>query len=158
MLIALDASVNILGPDGNRNMKLQDFYVLPEDNPYNETVLGEQEILTEVIVPLNGKKSHYLKFRERKSIDFALVSVSVAANVSDEKVSDIHIALGGVAPVPWRAAAAEKILEGHELDQDLMEKAAEAELKNAEPLAQNKFKMTLVKKLLPLAISELMEA
>ena len=53
-------------------MKLENFYVLPEQDPNNETVLKAGEIVTEVLVPKKTIKTHYLKFKERESFDFAL--------------------------------------------------------------------------------------
>ena len=83
-LIALGATVKIVGPNGDRTMPLEDFFVLPDVNPQRENVLEPNEVLTEVHVPQPkmGTKSTYLKVRERGSFDFALVSVAAFFEMS----------------------------------------------------------------------------
>jgi xanthine dehydrogenase YagS FAD-binding subunit len=150
MLIALDAKVEILGPNGTRQIALEELFVLPEQDPYNETILTNQELVTKIIVPEKAKsqKSHYLKYKERKSMDFALVSVALSADVSGKTVSNVRIAMGGVAPVPWRAKKAEQTLENQSASEDLVRKAGEAEMQDAEPLTENEFKTILARNLL----------
>ena len=158
MLIALDAKVNILGPAGERQLPLDDLYVLPETDVLHETVLSPQEIITSVTVPKSDGKSHYLKFRERRSFDFAMVSVAVAASVSGKKLNDVRVVYGGVAPKPWRAKAAEAVLEGQEATEDLVEKAGAEEMQAAVTLEKNEYKVILAKNLLKKAIRDLMAA
>ena len=154
MLISLNASVRILGLEGWKEMKLEDFFVLPENDPTRETILSEQEVLTEVVVPNKKVKSYFLKHKERKSLDFALVSIAVAGDVENGKLNNIRITLGGVAPIPWRATKVEEMLAGQTALEPLLEKAVEAELENAVPLAQNEFKVYQTKNLLKRAIRE----
>ena len=155
MLIALGAKVKIQGPKGDKEVALEDFYVLPAQNTYKETILKADELLTEVIVPKPNGKSHYLKFRERQSQDFAMVSVAVSANVSGKKLSNVRIALGGVAPKPWRAKAAEIVLEGQIADKATLKKAGEAEMAAAEPLEHNSYKVILTRNLIKRAVEQL---
>ena len=155
MLIALDSRAVIHSPGGPREILLQDFFVLPEQDTYRETILKPGEYLHEIMVPATNKRSHYLKFRERKSIDFAIVSVAVTANVSGKKLSQVSIVLGGVAPVPWQAKKAAALLEGNLADDALLQKAAQAELAAAEPLEQNEYKVTLAINLIKRAVREL---
>ena len=158
MLIALDARIKISSPKGIREITLEEFFVLPEQDPYHETILKPQELLTEVIVPATTRKSHYLKFRERKSIDFAMVSVAFTATVTGKRLSNLRLVLGGVAPIPWRAHKAEKILEGKEIDDNAILEAGAAELADVSPLDQNEFKVILTKNLLKRAVHELVAA
>jgi xanthine dehydrogenase YagS FAD-binding subunit len=155
MLLAMDAVVSVVGVKESRQIKLEKFYVLPEQDPYNETVLTAEEIVTEVFVPKKTVKTHYLKFKERESMDFSLVSVAVAADISGKTLKNIRIVFGGVAPVPWRAKAAENVLEGQEMSSKLVEKAGKEELKAVEPLGQNEFKVILAKNLLKKAVRDL---
>lgn len=155
MLVALGAKVKIHGSKGEKTVDLEDFYVLPEQDTYNENILKADEVLTEVIVPKPKGKSHYLKFSERKSQDFAMVSVAVAATVSGKTLSDVRIALGGVAPKPWRAKKAEKALEGKTATAENLLKAGEAEMEAAEPLEQNSYKVILTKNLIKRAFEQL---
>jgi xanthine dehydrogenase YagS FAD-binding subunit len=156
MLIALDAKISILSPAGKRQLNVEDLYVLPAQDVQNETVLKPQELLTEVLIPKSNRQSHYLKFKERGSFDFALVSAAVAADVTGKKLNNLRIAMGGVAPIPWRAKKAEQVLEGNEVDAALLDKAVDAELEAAEPLEHNAFKVILSKNILKRAIRELM--
>jgi xanthine dehydrogenase YagS FAD-binding subunit len=157
-LISLDARVRILGPTGQKEVKLEDFFVLPATDPTRETILSPQEILTEVIIPRKLVKSYYLKHKERESLDFALVSISIAGNTNGGRLSDVRIVMGGVAPIPWRARKAEAVLEGKTVNGSLFEKAADAELSDAFPLAQNEFKIYLTKNLLKRALGEFTSA
>ncbi len=158
MLIALDAKVNILGPTGERELPLDDLYVLPEKDVLHETVLSPQEMITSIIVPKSDGKSHYLKFRERRSFDFAMVSVAVAASISGKRLNDVRVVFGGVAPKPWRAKAAEAVLEGQELTDELVEKAGAEEIKAAVTLEKNEYKVILAKNLLKKAMRDLTAA
>ena len=156
MLLALDASVTVISPEDSKQIKIENLYVLPEQDTYKEMVLAPQEFISEVLIPKTSKKSHYLKFKERKSLDFAMVSVALAADVSGRALNNVRVSFGGVAPVPWRASKAENILEGQAVSEDIVEQAALAELKAAEPLEQNEYKIILAKNLLKRAVRELM--
>jgi len=158
MLIALDAKVNILGPTGERQLPLDDLFVLPETDALHETVLSPQEVITSIIVPKSADKSHYLKFRERRSFDFAMVSVAMAASVSGKRLSNIRVVYGGVAPKPWRAKAAEAMLEGQEITDELVENAGTEEMKAAVSLEKNEYKVILAKNLLKKAVRDLVGA
>ncbi len=81
--------------------------------------------------------------RDRASYAFALVSVAAALDVAAGVVRDVRIALGGVAPVPWRAGRAEAVLRGAAATEEMFERAAEAELADAQPLPGNAFKVPL---------------
>jgi xanthine dehydrogenase YagS FAD-binding subunit len=154
MLLALDAKVVIRSVKGTRTIDIGDFYVLPEADPNNETILKPDELLTEVQIPNSSVKSHYVKFRERNSFDFAIVSVAVAAEVSGQKLKNVRMALGGIAPAPWRAQKAEQILEGQTVTDQLLETAGKSELANADPLEQNAYKVVLAKNLIKRAVKE----
>jgi xanthine dehydrogenase YagS FAD-binding subunit len=160
-LIALDASVRVLGPRGERVIPLVEFYRLPGDEPQRDTVLEHGELLTAVDLPplAFATHSHYRKVRDRASYAFALVSVAAALDVAGGVVRDVRIALGGVAPVPWRATRAEAVLRGKPATEDVFGRAAEAELADAQSLPGNAFKVplahnTLVRTLLDLAEEE----
>jgi xanthine dehydrogenase YagS FAD-binding subunit len=160
-LAALGASVRVLGPQGERTIPLVDFYRLPGDEPQRDTVLEHDELLTAVDLPplAFATHSHYRKVRDRASYAFALVSVAAAIDVANGVVRDARIALGGVAPVPWRAARAEAALRGAPATEEVFGRAAEAELADAQPLPGNAFKLplarnTLVRTLLDLTTKE----
>ena len=158
-LVALGASVHVLGPQGERTIPLVDFYRLPGDEPQRDTVLEHGELITAVDLPPLpfATRSHYRKVRDRASYAFALVSVAAALDVADGVVRDVRIALGGVAPVPWRAARAEAVLRGARATEEMFGRAAEAELADAQPLPGNAFKVTLARSTLVRTLLDLTE-
>jgi xanthine dehydrogenase YagS FAD-binding subunit len=157
-MVALDAVVRVLGPNGERIIPLTDFHRLPGDEPQRDTVLEHGELITAVDLPelAFGARSHYRKVRDRASYAFALVSVAAAVDVADGIVRDARIAFGGVAHIPWRATKAEAVLRGAPATEAVFRRAAEAELADAQPLRDNAFKVplarnTLVRTLLDLS-------
>jgi xanthine dehydrogenase YagS FAD-binding subunit len=149
-LVALDAVVRVLGPQGARTIPLTDFYRLPGEEPQRDTVLEHRELLTAVDLPPLpfATRSHYRKVRDRASYAFALVSLAAALNVEGGVVRDVRIALGGVAPRPWRAVRAEAVLRGAPASEEVFGRAAEAELAEAQPLPGNAFKVPLARSVL----------
>jgi len=149
-LVALDAVVRVLGPQGERAIPLTDFYRLPGEEPQRDTVLEHGELLTAVDLPelSFATRSHYRKVRDRASYAFALVSVAAALDVADSVVRDVRLALGGVAPRPWRAVRAEAVLRGAPATGEMFGRAAEAELADAQPLPGNAFKVPLARSVL----------
>jgi len=158
-LAALDAVVRVLGPRGERTIPLVEFYRLPGDEPERDTVLEHSELITAVdLPPLSfATRSHYRKVRDRASYAFALVSVAAAIDVTDGVVRDVRIALGSVAPKPWRAMRAEAVLRGAPATEETFGRAAEAELANAQPLPGNAFKIPLARNVLVRTLLDLTE-
>jgi xanthine dehydrogenase YagS FAD-binding subunit len=142
-LAALDAVVEVRGPDGIRRIALTDLHRLPGDTPHIETDLAPGELITAVELPPVTPNSRYRKVRDRASYAFALVSVAAALEVSDGAVTDVRLALGGVAPKPWRAREAERMLVGAQADEATFRRAAEAELAAADARSGNAFKVAL---------------
>ncbi len=157
-LIALGASVEVLGASGSKQIPLTDFFVLPKQKLRAETVLEPNQVITKVIIPAPkpGTRSTYLKFREKQSLDFAISSVAAALQMQGERVQAARIVLGGVAPVPWRVPAAEKELEGKPLNAETIARAAAAAVANAEPMRENGFKVILTRNLVQRALENLM--
>jgi xanthine dehydrogenase YagS FAD-binding subunit len=97
-----------------------------------------------------------MKARERRSFSFALVSVAAAVELaSDGSVSDVRIALGGMAHRPWRAARAEAALRGGPLEEELIGRAADEELAQAVPLRDNAYKVPLARNMIVRTLLEL---
>src|SRR5438309_9390692 len=128
-MVALDAVVRVLGPNGERTIPLVDFYRLPGNEPQRDTVLEHGELITAVdLPPLSfATHSHYRKVRDRASYAFALVSVGAAIDVADGIVRDVRIAFGGVAHAPWRARKAEAVLRGAAATEEHVWQAVDAE-------------------------------
>jgi xanthine dehydrogenase YagS FAD-binding subunit len=158
-LAALDALVSTLGPAGERTIPLADLHRLPGDEPGRDTVLAHDELITSVdLPPLDGAvRSRYSTVRDRASNASALVSVAAALDVADGVVRDARLALGGVAPKPWRAWKAEEKLRGAVATEAAFRGAAESELADAQPLPGNAYKVPLTRNLIVRTLLDLLE-
>jgi xanthine dehydrogenase YagS FAD-binding subunit len=146
MLVALDAVARIKGPRGDRSVRLEEFFVLPDTALERENVLEQGEIVTEVLLPAprTGLHTSYRKVRERGAWDFALASVALAVVLERRRVVDARVVFGGVAPIPWRSKAMEDVIRGERVDAAVAARAAEAAVRDAEPLKQNAYKVPLL--------------
>ena len=115
-------------------------------------ILAPGEIVTSVELPAPNGTAHYDKFRERESIDFAVVGLGSEYTVEDGRIKYASIVLGAVAPVPIRAAKAEEYLVGRSVTEETAEKAAELALEGAEPLRQNAYKVDIARELVKRSI------
>jgi xanthine dehydrogenase YagS FAD-binding subunit len=144
-LLALGASVVVVGPEGSRTVPLSDFYLLPRDDAHREVALGPGELLTEIVVPSppEGSRGTYRKVAERQAWDFSLVSAAVQLALDGDVVRSARVALGGVAPVPWQAEEAEQALVGQPLSDAAIDAVSVAATSGARPLEQNAYKVEL---------------
>jgi xanthine dehydrogenase YagS FAD-binding subunit len=158
-LAALDATVVVLGPDGERRVPMTALHRLPGDEPDRDTTLAHGELITAVELPAQdvAVRSTYRKARDRASYAFALASVAAGLVLDSGRVADVRLAWGGVAHKPWRATHAEAALLGARLDEDAVREAAEAELAAAETDEQSAFKVPLVRNLTIVTLMSLAE-
>lgn len=158
-LVALDALVEVEETDGRRTIPLTDLYRLPGDSPDRETTLEPGALITAVELPVleMAANSRYRKARERASYAFAIGSVAAAIDVAGGVVRDVRLALGAVAPVPWRAYRAEEALRGGPATEEAFAAAADVELAFAEPLPDNRYKVPLLRNLIVRSLSGLVE-
>ncbi|MBO0715443.1 MAG: xanthine dehydrogenase family protein subunit M, partial [Acidimicrobiales bacterium] len=156
-LTALGATVWVSGPTGERTVPLPGLHRLPEQQPERDTVLEPGELITAVDLPPVPftDRSDYRKVRDRASFAFALVSVAAALHVDDGRIAETRIALGGIAPVPWRASRAEAALRDAPAVEESFRLAADAELAHARPLRENGFKVTLARNLVVRTLTDL---
>jgi xanthine dehydrogenase YagS FAD-binding subunit len=154
-LVALDAVVVLHGPDGERQVPLADFYLIPGATPEHETVMRRGELIVAVDVPDSpvAARSLYVKIRDRAAFEFALVSAAVGVDVEGGRIDGARIALGGVGTRPWRALDAERLLVGRRPGREAFSEAAAAALHGAAPLTQNVFKVTLAQATLVRALT-----
>jgi len=153
-LIAVGARVACVHPAGDRTMDVELLHAEPSEGQLSDTGLRRGELIRAVELepsPLT-RNSTYVEFRERLSFDFAVASVAAAVHIVDGKVRDARIVCGSVAPTPFRARAAEDALKGRALDPAA---AANAVVKGAEPLEQNRYKVVILKRLVRRALEEL---
>ncbi|MEW5423429.1 xanthine dehydrogenase family protein subunit M [Amorphus sp. 3PC139-8] len=144
-LTALDATIEIFGPEGTRTVPIADFYRLPGDTPHREFNIDPGELVTAITVRKTpaGRTSTYHKIRDRESYAFALASAAVAIDMDGDSVRTAHIALGGVATTPWRARAAERVVTGAPLTPDQALRAGQAAFAEARAGQHNAFKIEL---------------
>lgn len=151
VLVCLGATLTISGPNKQkRELPVGQFFTLPsEGSVLHENILGPGEIVTEIFVPNSAlaARSTYLKFREKNSLDWALSSVALAVETDGGLVKNASVVLGGVAPIPWRAKAAEAALRGQSLSEAVFAAASEAATFGAKPLSQNGYKVPLTQAL-----------
>lgn len=155
-LIALDAVVDIAGPSGSRTIPFAQLHERPGETPHIETVLQPGDLITAFVVPPSpwARRSHFLKIRDRESYEFALASAAVALDMTEGRVRQARIALGGLATVPWRARESELALRGRPLDDETLNAAADKAFADAAPRAGNAFKVALGKRTLIRALRE----
>ena len=147
-LVALDASIRIQNGAEERLLKLDDFYLVPGDNPDRENQLRPGELITELRVPRLpwARRSTYLKIRDRDSYEFALTSAAVALDVDGDKIRDIRIAVGGVGTKPWNLPKVREALAGQPLTEQTFAAAARLAVDGANPLRHNAFKIDLLQR------------
>jgi xanthine dehydrogenase YagS FAD-binding subunit len=150
-LVALDAVVEVEGPQGKREIPLEDFHRLPGDTPEQETALAAGELIVALRLPAEAVKfaanARYLKLRERTSYAFAVVSAAAALEINDGVISNARLALGVIAAKPWRVREAEASLAGAAPTLEAFTQAAGIALADARPSGDNAFKIELARRI-----------
>jgi xanthine dehydrogenase YagS FAD-binding subunit len=156
-LVALDAVVEIEGRTGRREVAVEALHCLPGDTPARESVLEPGDLIVALRLPGEARAfsahQRYLKVRERTSYAFAIVSAAAALRIEQGVIREARLALGGVAAKPWRARAAEQMLQGARPGPDAYRRAAEAALAGAKPSGDNQFKIELAQRILVRALT-----
>ena len=145
-LAALGAVVQVTGLSGDRSILFSDFHLLPGEHPEIETALTKDEIITAVDLPATGfaGNSAYIKVRDRQSYAFALISVAAGLEITDGLITRAGVALGGVAPKPWRSTQLEReLLLGKPANRDTWHDFQTALLAGAQGFGENDFKLKL---------------
>jgi xanthine dehydrogenase YagS FAD-binding subunit len=144
-MVALDATVVVSGPKGDRRIPFQLFHRLPGDAPQKDNTLERGELIVAVEIPDNQYREHvyYLKVRDRTSFAFALVSVAAALEMQGDTIRDVRLAMGGVAHKPWRLEEAETFLKGKTASTANFQQAAALSMHNAKGYGYNDFKLKL---------------
>jgi xanthine dehydrogenase YagS FAD-binding subunit len=151
-LAAFDATVEIEGRNGRREIALEALHRLPGATPERDSVLEPGELIVAVRLPASARAfaahSRYLKVRERTSYAFAIVSAVAGLVIERGTIREARLALGGVAPKPWRARAAEAQLAGSAAGPGAFGRAAQAALAEAKPSGDNAFKIELAQRII----------
>jgi len=153
-LVALDASVEVLGAGGQRSVPMIDFHRLPGDTPHIETVLEPGEVIAAITIPASpaARRSHYLKVRDRASFEFAVASAAVALEMDGARIRQARVALGGVGTKPWRLPRVEAALAGASLDAAALRQAAALAAEGAQGRVHNNFKIELMQRAIVRAV------
>jgi xanthine dehydrogenase YagS FAD-binding subunit len=145
-LAALDATVIVAGAKAERKIPILEFHRLPGDTPQKDNNLQKGELIVAVDLPETSSfqtNTHYLKVRDRASYAFALVSVAAAIKLNNNTISDVRLAMGGVAHKPWRLKAAETFLKGKTASEANFKDAAQIAMQNAKGYGHNNFKINM---------------
>jgi xanthine dehydrogenase YagS FAD-binding subunit len=147
-LVAVDAEVMVAGPTGERTIRMEELHRLPGDTPEIETVLTPGDLITAIWIPLSaaGRRSGYLKIRDRASFEWALASTAVSLGLDGDHILEARLAVGGVATKPWRLRHVEDLLVDKRLDRELARTAGLHAAEGAAARAGNAFKIPLLSK------------
>jgi xanthine dehydrogenase YagS FAD-binding subunit len=146
VLIGYGATLRLEGPKGQREIPLEDFYVIPSTDKEREHKLRPNEILTQIVLsPPKGQKVAHYEIRQKAAFDWPLAVAAVSLDMDGSTVQSARIVMGHVAPIPWIPPAAAAALKGQKVNEDTAKKAADAALANAKPLSQNAYKVQLAR-------------
>jgi xanthine dehydrogenase YagS FAD-binding subunit len=141
----MDAQVELTSRRGKRTVAMREFYVKPEQDLVNETVVKRDELITAITVPspAHGTRSAYQKYGEKESFDWPLADAGVVLTMDGSICRKASIVLGVAAPTPIHATEAEALLTGKTIDEATARAAGRAAMQHATPLSQNGFKTQL---------------
>ena len=154
-LLALDASIHISGATGARTVSIADLHHAPANTPHIETSLIPGDVITHIDIPraAMAQRSYYLKVRDRTSFAFALASAAVAIDMAEDgTVTDLRVAVGGVATTPWRLRHVEDRLRGQRLTQKALTEACEFAAEGSVSHGRNGFKKQLLPRVVERAL------
>jgi xanthine dehydrogenase YagS FAD-binding subunit len=146
-LVALDATFHLAGPAGDRDVPAGEFFTLPTADASRENVLKDGEMLVSIALPppARGARGTYHKVLDREAWTHAVVSAAIVLEMNGDACRSARVVLGGVAPIPWRLPAVEKMLAGQRITPDLAAKAGDAAVAGARPLAKNGYKVPMTR-------------
>ncbi|MEO1017120.1 MAG: FAD binding domain-containing protein [Pseudomonadota bacterium] len=156
-LSALDAVVEVVGPNGARTIAMRDFHLTqreagelvgsPEAEALVENRLQADELIVAYDVPVDAasRRSAYLKVRERESYEYAMTSAAVCLDMAGDTIDSARIALGSVAQKPWRLEAAEDELAGVVLTAEALDPILDRAIADASALPGQEYKIVLAR-------------
>jgi xanthine dehydrogenase YagS FAD-binding subunit len=153
-LIALDAKMIVKRANRERVIDAEDFFIGPGTDITRMTVLRPGDLLTSIRIPATwaGASSYWEKVEDRKSWDFALVSVARAMRVSNGSIAEARVAVNGVAPYPLRLDAVEAAVSGRPLSEETAQMGGEVAIRRAKTLRHNDYKLPLIRNLVRRAL------
>ena len=145
--VAYRAKFRLVGPKGERIVDAGEYFTMPTlQNVLYENVLAADEIFTHLILPAPGNVKHgHYEVRYKASHDWPIAFATVILAMNGATVSSARVVMGAVAPIPWRATAAERALAGKRIDAVTAAAAADAALEGAKPMSRNGYKVQVAK-------------
>jgi xanthine dehydrogenase YagS FAD-binding subunit len=144
-VIAYGGRLRVVGPNGAREIDAGQFFQMPNQNLYGETVLQADEIVTHIVLPAPGQRSAAYEVRFKQSHDWPLAAAAVNLVMAGSTVKSARVVMGAVAPVPWRVLAAERVLAGKAITEAVAVEAATAAVAGARPMSGNAYKIQIAK-------------
>ncbi|HEX7284016.1 MAG TPA: FAD binding domain-containing protein [Vicinamibacterales bacterium] len=144
-VLAYGGRFRVAGPNGAREIDAGQFFQMPNQNLYGESVLQPEEIVTHIVLPAPGQRSATYEVRFKQSHDWPLAAASVNLIMSGPTVKSARVVMGAVAPIPWRAQAAERVLAGKAITEAIAAEAANAAVAGARPMSGNAYKIQIAK-------------
>jgi xanthine dehydrogenase YagS FAD-binding subunit len=144
-LIALGAKATVLGAKGERTVAVEDLYQVPKKEGDRELTVAPGELLTKIVIPPGAGKNATYETRQKRAHDWPLVMASVNLTMDGDRVSGSRVVIYGVAPIPWRSEAAERVITGQPVSLEQAAAAGAAAVEGAKPLSMNAYKVTLAK-------------
>jgi len=156
-LVAFDAIFQVTGPNGDREVSAEDFFVLPITDPVRENSLRENELLTGVVIPnLSANTvSTYYKVMDREAWTHAEIGVATVIERDGNVAQSAKVVLTGVAPIPWRVQAVEDFLAGKQISAAVAREAGEIGIQDAQPLTKNAHKLPMTSAAIETAVLSL---
>ena len=159
-LVALDATMVVVGPGGRREVKAEEFFIGPDIDIERMTVLEDGEVLTAIRLPAewSGARFYFEKVADRNTWDFPLVNIAAAMKVSgaagSETVDQIRIVAGAVQCIPRRLTVVEDVVRGQAKNAATASLAGQSAVRGAAPYNYNHFKIPLLQNLVTRAIRD----
>ena len=130
-LLVLDAILKVESMDGKREISLKDFFIGPR-----KTVLHDDEMITSIKIKDDSinKNGCFIKLGLRQAMAISLATVALILEVEKDKVTDIRIAMGSIAPTPLRLIKVEGLLKNKKIEDELIEEAIEKVREEVKPI------------------------
>lgn len=152
---ALDAKIIVLKGDKEQRMSIDELYLEAWRNPEAHNSLEPGDLITKVEIPVQQRRSAYVAMSQRSEFDWAIASVAAAAKVDGNKISQARVVLGAVSNVPYQVEAANKFLEGQELNETTTAKAADLIFEKVHVQSTNGYKVPITRTLIHRALMRL---
>ncbi|MBW6515932.1 MAG: FAD binding domain-containing protein [Candidatus Cloacimonetes bacterium] len=133
VLMVLDAELELTSADGKRLVKLGDYYL-----DYKKTALKQGEFISRIIIPKSQNGFYYhdmQKAAKRRAVDISSVNSAISILIIDERIENVGIAFGGVAPYPALAKKTMSLIEGRQLEPEWFAEAAETAVSEFTPIS-----------------------